>query len=79
MDIPSVKHSEIQEVSIEMVAEEPALFTLLPENGAVFLSDTLKVDFMNGLLCPEDNEISLTFNLKSNLFGENSQTLSIPV
>ena len=72
MDIPSVKHSEIQEVSIDMVAVEPALFTYLPENGAVFLSDTLKADFMNGLLCPEDNEIALTFNLKSNLLGETS-------
>ena len=62
-----------------MVAVEPALFSFLPENGAVFLNDALKVDFMNGLLCPENNEIALTFNLKSNLLGENSQTLSIPV
>ena len=62
-----------------MVAVEPALFSFLPENGAVFLEDTLKVDFMNGLLCPEDSEIALTFNLKSNLLGETSQTLLIPV
>ena len=39
MDIPPVKHSEIQEVSIEMIAVEPALLTFLPENGAVFLDD----------------------------------------
>ena len=62
-----------------MVAVEPSLFTFLPENGAVFLDDTLKVDFMNGLFCPKDNEIALTFNLKSNLLGETSQTLLIPV
>ena len=49
MDIPTVKHSEIQEVSIEMIGNEPALFTFLPENGAIFLNDAQKVDFMNGI------------------------------
>ena len=39
MDIPPVKHSEIQEVSIEMIAVQPSLFTFLPENGAVYLNE----------------------------------------
>ena len=34
---------------------------------------------MNGLLCPDDDEIVVTFDLKSDLLGEASQTITIPV
>ena len=53
-----------------MIALEPPLFTYLPENGAVFLDDAYKIDFINELLCPDDDEIVLTFDLKSDLLGE---------
>ena len=34
---------------------------------------------MNGLLCPDANEIALTFSLTSDLLGHTNQTLLIPV
>ena len=38
-----------------MIVYEPALFTFLPENGAVLLDDAQKTAFMNGQLCPDTN------------------------
>ena len=79
MDIPPVLHSEIQNVEIEMIVSEPALFTFMPENDAVYLNSEFKTAFMNGLLCPDENEIALTFSLTSDLLGDANETLYIPI
>ena len=62
-----------------MIETEPYLFTLIPEKGKVFLNDTIKADFLKGLLCPDTDEVTLTFYLISNLLGNSTDTISIPV
>ena len=69
MNIPQVKFPEIP-VSIELLTAEPALFKYLPENKAVFLDDSIKTEFLNGLICPNINEATLTFNLTSTTLGD---------
>ena len=79
MDVPQVKFAQDHKVTLELIAAEPALFEYLPENNAVYLDDSIKADFVNGLICPSVNEATLTFNLTSDLFGNKTQTLSIPI
>ena len=55
-----------------MIVSKPALFNFVSENGVVYLNVELKTDFMNGLLCPDANEIALTFVLTSDLLGYNN-------
>ena len=62
-----------------MINAEPDLFTFIPEKSKVFLKDTKQSDFFKGLLCPETDEVTLTFSLNSNLLGNSTETLSIPV
>ena len=62
-----------------MINAEPDLFTFIPEKGKVYLNDSIQADFLKGLLCPDTDEVTLTFYLISNLLGNSTETLSIPV
>ena len=55
------------------------MFTFSSESHAVLLEDTFKGDYLKGLLCPDIDKATLTFNLTSDLLGNTTETLSIPI
>ena len=62
-----------------MIDAEPDLFTFIPEKGKVYIDDLKRADYLKGLLCPDTEEATLTFYLISDLLGNSTETLSIPV
>ena len=62
-----------------MIDAEPDLFIFSPEKGVVLLDETKKDDYFKGILCSDIGEANLTFNLTSDLLGNSTETISIPI
>ena len=80
MSLPEVFEPQIQTVTIEMQEDQAEnLFVLSKETNTVFLNPSKRFDVLAGNICPQEQTVSLLFDLESNVFSPSSQSLDIPI
>ena len=55
------------------------LFSFSPTSKIVSLNKDIKDEFFAGTICPESEYTSLTFLLKSDVLGESTQSIDVPI
>ena len=80
MNLPEVLEPQIQTVKVAMQKDQADnLFVLSEETNTVFLNETKRLDVLNGDFCPQEQTVSLLFDLESDIFSPSSQSLDIPI
>ena len=78
MRLPEVLERQAQTAKIEMQKDQAEnLFVLSEETNTVFLNPSKRSDVLAGNICPQEQTVSLLFNLESNKFSPSSQSLDI--
>ena len=66
------------EISVTMETES-SIFEFDEKSMTVNLRKNLRSQVLSGYLCPEEDQVTLSFNIKSDLLGHAVQNITFPV